>query len=131
MSAEVAKVLQFVRHDLQFSLLFETRFQGGAEGLEGEIALGLENLVGQFLLLFLEIGGIGLLLVSYAIDEPVGAEVQGRANVAGLELEGGGDLFAADGAGNGAVAGEEIAGFRFEAKGLGGSVKLFAGLDAL
>jgi len=53
------QALQFVRHDLQFSLLSEARFQRGAEGVKGETALGLQNLVGQFLLLLLEVGGIG------------------------------------------------------------------------
>ncbi len=111
--------------------MLQTRFQRGAEGFKGKISLRLQNLVGQFLLLLIEIGGIGLLLFGYAINEPVGAEIERGADVTCLELEGGGDLLAADGAGNGAVAGEKIAGFGFQAEGFGGGVKFFAGLDAL
>ena len=116
---------------MQFPLLLQTGFQRGAESVEGKTALGLQNLVGQFLLLLVEIGGIGLLLFGYAINEPVGAEIERGADVTGLELEGDGDLLAADGAGDGAVAGEKIAGFGFQAEGFGGGVKFFAGLDAL
>src|SRR5882762_3122892 len=112
---------------MEFSLLLEARFERSAEGVKSHIALGLQNLIGQFLLLLLEVGGIGLFFFRNAIDKPVCADVQRRTNVAGLELKGGADLLAADGAGNRAVASEEIAGFRFQAERFGGGIELQIG----
>src|SRR6266481_3350232 len=104
MSAYVAKTLHLVGHDMEFSLLLEARFEGGAEGVKSHVALGLQNLIGQFLLLLLKIGGIGLFFFRNAIDKPVCADVQRRTNIAGLELKGRGNLLPADGTGDGAAA---------------------------
>src|SRR5882762_9581100 len=116
---------------MEFSLLLEARFERSAEGVKSHIALGLQNLIGQFLLLLLEVGGIGLFFFRNAIDKPVCADVQRGANVAGLELKGGGDLLAADCTGDGAAASEEIAGFRFEAERFGCGIEFLAGFDTL
>src|SRR5882757_9503678 len=116
---------------MEFSLLLEARFEGGAEGVKSQVALGLQNLIGQFLLLLFKVGGIGLFFFRNAIHKPVCADIQRGTNITGLELKGGGNLLPADGAGDGAAASEEIAGFRFEAEGFGGGFKFFAGFDAL
>src|ERR1700720_3740558 len=109
MSAYVAKTLHLIGHDLQFSFFSEACFKRCPEGLERHSALGLQDLVGQFLLLLLEIRGVWLLLFGYAIYEPVRSQVQRRTDLAWLELKGGGDLLTADRTGNRSISREKIA----------------------
>ena len=57
--AKGAEALQFFRHKLELAILFQAIVQGGPEGLKRQVPLGLEELFGQLLLLFVEIGQVG------------------------------------------------------------------------
>ena len=98
---------------------------------KAKVRLDCSRLIGDGLLLLLEIGGIGLGFLHHFVDHPVCAEVDRRADLARLQCEGGSELFAAADAGDGAAAGERLGGFGIQAQSFGGRVELFAALDAL
>src|SRR5260370_37683332 len=100
------------------------------EGLKRGASLGLEELVGQLLLLFVEIGQVGLRLFRYAVDKPVLPEAEGDRHVAGLEAEGRPALLAAGGAGDRAVARNRLARVRLLAGRAGFHLELCASVDA-
>src|SRR5712692_6331677 len=128
--AEGAEALQLVRHELELAFLFQAVVQGGPKGLKCQISLGLEELVGQLLLLFVEIGWIGFRLFGHAIDQPVLSHAQGNAYIASLQVEGRANLFAAGRAGDGTVARDGITCFWLQAESAGGGIKFLTRLDA-
>src|SRR5579864_5864490 len=96
---------------IQLALFAHLGLECALKALKGELALGVEELGFDVLLLLIEIGLIGLLVIGDAIDDPIGAEENGIAGLADGQTESAGILFHTARAGDGSVARYLIAGF--------------------
>src|ERR1700756_1415282 len=104
-----SKALQILGHELELAFLLQAIVQGFLKRLKSEIALRLQEFIGQLLLLFVEIGQVGFRLFGHAVDEPVLPEAQGGRHIASLEVEGCADLLGAGRAGDRAIARNKVA----------------------
>ena len=72
--SQVAEALHFFGHELELSFLLEPLFQAGTEGVIGQTSLFVEDLIGQILLLLVEVGHVRGGFRFNAVHHPVGAE---------------------------------------------------------